>query len=159
MIKGIHTAEFRILFEPTFDEILKKNGTLVRLETTKQFSNFNYQIVITEQITPKEIIWSVLGLRAPAMSMPGFGSAFFQKIFFGLSGTIGFTLRKIDGRENRFGLRINESAVMVKSSPDQPFTVAYTSHRQFEDHRESDQRPPKRKPDIIRSTSKKHPPK
>jgi hypothetical protein len=151
--------EYRVLIIPTFDETLKKAGTLFLIETVKQFSNFNYEVVVEDHRLDDTTIWSLHGLRTPELSMPSFGAAQFRKVYFDVKGRHNFILRKIDGEENLFTVKISSSSVAVLSQPEHLFASLYTSKELFEQHREQELARPVHKPDIKRlplhSTTKK----
>jgi hypothetical protein len=148
MAKRKHRGvEYRMLIQPTFDETLKKAGTLFLIETVKLFSNFSYEIVVKDVMERKVLNWSLHGLRAPELSMPASGAAIFRKVYFGLKGKYSFVLRKIDGEENTFDLRILASSVSVTEKPQEPFVTVYTSEKVFEANRLMESEHPKRKPE------------
>ncbi len=151
MTKKKHKSlEYRVLVIPTFDETLKKAGTLFLIETVKQFSNFNYEVVVEDHRLDDTTIWSLHGLRTPELSMPSFGAAHFRKVYFDVKGKHTFILRKIDGEENHFELRISPSSVSIISSPEDPFASIYTSGNEFEKNRDEELDRPVHKPDIKR---------
>lgn len=147
--KGV---EYRMLIRPTFDETLKKHGTAFLIETVKQFSNFSYEVVVEERRTDNRLSWALHGLRAPELLMPSFGGAQFRKVYFDLTGSYIFTLKKIDGELNEFGLKILPTKVVVKDFVGNPFVSVYTSETLFEEKRPEEMEVPQHKPDIKRST-------
>ncbi|MGA9408374.1 MAG: hypothetical protein WBW71_14660, partial [Bacteroidota bacterium] len=52
-------GEYRMLIQPTYDETLKKAGTLFLIETVKQFSNFSYEVVVEETREDKQLTWAL----------------------------------------------------------------------------------------------------
>jgi hypothetical protein len=146
--KGV---EYRMLIQPTYDETLKKSGTMFLIETVKQFSNFSYEVVVEEVLEGKQLIWSLHGLRAPELLMPSFGGAQFRKVYYDLKGTYVFILKKIDGGVNEFHVKILPSSVTLQHGPDTPFVSFYTSEKLFEETRDGELEKPQLKPDIKRS--------
>jgi hypothetical protein len=144
-------AEYRMLIQPTYDETLKKAGTMFLIETVKQFSNFSYEVVVEEAVKDKELTWALHGLRAPELLMPSFGGAQFRKIYFDMKGSYAFILKKIDGEANEFQIRILSTSVVVQGSPTRPFVSLYTSEKLFEETRDQELEKPRHKPDIKRS--------
>jgi hypothetical protein len=118
----------------------------------KQFTNFNYQILIEESCKKRTVTWKIHGLSAPAMSMPAVGGAKFDKIYFDLSGTVHFTLIKKDGEENTVTVKVSPTGVKTVEVPDHSFVSVYTGSDEFEAKRTSDMQKPSHKPDIHRST-------
>lgn len=146
--KGV---EYRMLIRPTYDETLKKSGTLFLIETVKQFSNFSYEVVVEEMLEGKQLTWALHGLRAPELLMPSFGGAQFRNVYYDLKGTYVFILKKIDGEVNEFQLKILRSSVTLQHGPDTPFVSFYTSEKLFEETRAAELEKPHHKPDIKRS--------
>lgn len=144
--------EYRLLVVPAFDESLQQHGTLFSLETVKQFINFSYQLLVKETSVKRTVTWTIHGLNAPAMSMPAVGSARFNKIYFGLSGTVHFTLITQDGQENTFTLKVSSTGVKLVEAPRHPFIAIYTHSDEFEAKRTDDMHKPENKPDIHRTT-------
>ena len=149
--KGI---EYRMLIQPTYDETLKKNGTMFLIETVKQFSNFSYEVVVEESLKDNQVTWALHGLRAPELLMPSFGGAQFRKVYYDLMGTYAFTLKKIDGEANEFSLKILASSVTVREGPPKPFVSLYTSEDLFEGTRDQESEKPHHKPDVKRSSDR-----
>ena len=139
-----------MLIQPTFDQTLKKAGTLFLIETVKQFSNFSYEVVVEETRDEKLLTWALHGLRAPELLMPSFGGAQFKKVYFDLKGTYTFVLKKIDGEVNEFKIKFLPSSVAVQNTVGTPFVSVYTSEALFEEKRPSEMEIPKHKPDIKR---------
>ena len=146
--KGV---EYRLLIKPTYDETLRKAGTLFQIETVKQFSNFSYEVVVDESFDGNHLTWALHGLRAPELLMPSFGGAVYRKVHFDLKGTYTFTLKKIDSVVNEFTMKILPTSVFVKDFVGKPFVSLYTSDTLFEERRSQEMEIPEHKPDIKRS--------
>ncbi len=119
--------EYRLFILPAFDEVRRKHSTLFRLETVKEFSTFNYEIVMDTKVADRKIIWNIHGLRSPAMSLPHFGAATFTRHYEDLRGKYEFMITKLDGAENAFTLNLTEQKVTVTKSPRQRFIEILTS--------------------------------
>ncbi len=143
--------EYRLLIVPAFDETLQKHGTLFLVETVKQFTNFNYQILIEDSLVRRTLTWKIHGLSAPAMSMPAVGGAKFDKIYFDLNGTLHFTIFKKDGHENTVTVKVLPGGIKVVELPEHPFMTVYTGTDEFEAMRIADMQKPSHKPDIHRA--------
>jgi len=143
--------EYRLLVVPAFDETLQKHGTLFLVETVKQFTNFNYQILVEESCRKHSVTWKVHGLSAPAMSMPAVGGAKYDKIYFDMIGTVHFTMIKKDGQENTVTVKVGPTGVKVVELPSHPFMNVYTGSDEFEARRTDDMHKPSHKPDIHRT--------
>ncbi len=144
-------VEYRMLVQSTYDETLKKNGTLFFIETVKQFSNFSYEVVVEETRSDNQLTWALHGLRAPELLMPSFGGAQFRKVYYDLKGTYTFIVKKIDGEVNEFRMKILPSSVTAEKISKTPFVSLYTSEKLFEEKRPQEMEVPERKPDIKRS--------
>ena len=140
-----------MLIHPTYDETLKKAGTMFLIETVKQFSNFSYEVVVEESLDGSRVTWALHGLRAPELLMPSFGGAVYRKVFYELKGTYIFTLKKIDGVVNEFTMKILPTSVLVKDFVGKPFVSIYTSESLFEERRSQEMEVPEHKPDIKRT--------
>jgi hypothetical protein len=143
--------EYRLLVVPAYDETLQKHGTLFLVETVKQFTNFNYQILVEEEYRKRTVTWKIHGLSAPAMSMPAVGGARFDKIYFEMIGTVHFTLIKKDGQENTVTVKVGPNGVKIVDLPPHPFLNVYIGTDEFEAKRNDDMQKPSHKPDIHRS--------
>ncbi len=143
--------EYRLLVVPAFDETLQKNGILFLVETVKQFTNFNYQILVEESCVKRTVTWKIHGLSAPAMSMPAVGGARYDKLYFTLSGTVHFTLIKKDGQENTVTVKVGPTGVKLIDMPRNSFIAVYTGSDEFEAKRTGDMQKPMHKPDIHRA--------
>lgn len=142
-------VEYRLLIERVFDDTLKKEGVHFLLETTKQFTNFSYQIDIEETLSGSDLNWRLHGLRAPSMNMPETGNAQFSKVYFELPKKINFTLMKKDNV--RASAEIVFTSTGIKVSPSLiHFLKIYNRRQDFENNRFSDAEKPEHKPDIHR---------
>ena len=148
----IPNIEFRLLIHRVYDEVQKKHAIRFSLETTKQFSNFNYRIDVDDRIEGKKILWNLHGLRAPLLSMPSHGAAQCTREYEGLKGKILFGLVKRDGEEITVGVSILKSAISVEQEG-HPSLKVYTSIEEFEQNRTADQEQPRQKPDKHRITT------
>ncbi len=149
-------VEYRLLIEHAYDETLKKEGIRFFLETTKQFTNFSYQIDIKEALNAQALQWSLHGLRAPSMNMPETGTAQFSKIYFELPATIVYTLVKKGKMQASATIKISPTSIKV--SDDHPgFLKIYTNKQDFENNRMTDTEPPEYKPDLLRAPVDHHP--
>lgn len=141
--------EYRLLVRPTFDETLKKAGTLFLLETSKQFTNFSYVIDVKDDIKGNTLVWTLHGLRAPSMNMPATGTAQYRKVYFDLPRTVNFTLVKKGKIKATTDLEFSRSAyTSVKTTS--AFLRIYTDEQLFEKNRINDVVMAEHKPDLHR---------
>jgi len=129
--------EYRLVIAPSFDEREQKYKTLVRLETTKLFANFRYELSVKEERAARQIRYTVLGLKAPQLSLPAAGNAQFSRIYEDLKGVYEVSVQGLDGNVNTFSVRIRPDNVELLKSPTKSFIqVAIRS----EDHTPTKQR-------------------
>ncbi len=152
------SIEYRLLVQPAYDDMAKKEGILFRLETSKQFTSFSYHIDVQERAVDNTIIWSLHGLRAPSMNMPSTGTAKYQKIYFDLGRTVTFTLIKKGTVEASTELKFLKSTVS-SSRTVVNFLRIYTDEEEFEKNRTADADVPEPKLDIHRAPLKHQPTK
>ncbi len=144
------SIEYRLLVVPTYDDTLKKEGTLFLLETTKLFTNFSYFIDIRDTLKGNALRWSLHGLRAPSLNLPATGTAQFRKIYFDLPKTIKFALVKKESVQASTELKISHTLIKSKDAQAN-FLKIYTDIDTFEASRPGDTEPPEYKPDIHRA--------
>ncbi|NUN68273.1 MAG: hypothetical protein HUU02_01010 [Bacteroidetes bacterium] len=149
--------EYRLLVQPTYDETLKKAGTLFLLETSKQFTNFSYAIDVKDDVEGNNVVWTLHGLRAPSMNMPSTGAAQFRKVYFGLPKSVSFTLVKKGKNKAVTDLKFARSAYTSGRSVS-AFLKIYTDERSFEENRAGDVVIAELKPDLHREPPKKKQP-
>lgn len=144
-----HSTEYRLLVQHTYDDIVKKNGILFLLETSKQFTNFSYQIDVKDAQNGKELNWTLHGLRAPSMNMPETGTAQYSKVYFDLPRTVQFTLVKKEKIRSTVLFKILPSTITASESENN-FLRIYTDKEAFEQNRLIDSKTPEHKPDVHR---------
>ena len=144
------SIEYRLLVVPTYDDTLKKEGTLFLLETTKLFTNFSYFIDIRDTLEGNTLQWSLHGLRAPSMNLPATGTAQFRKVYFDLPKTLQFALLKKENNKASTEFKISKSLVKSRDGLVN-FLKIYTDVNTFEANRNGDIEPPVYKPDIHRA--------
>lgn len=149
--------EYRLLVQPTYDETLKKAGTLFLLETSKQFTNFSYAIDVKDDVDGSNVVWTLHGLRAPSMNMPATGAAQFRKVYFDLPRSLHFTLIKKGKTKAVTELKFARSAYTSGRSTS-AFLKIYTDEQMFEANRSGDVVMAELKPDIHREPPKKKQP-
>ncbi len=148
-----HSIEYRLLITPTYNDTLKKEGILFLLETSKQFTNFSYNIDVKEDVDGNKIVWSLHGLRAPSMNMPSTGAAQYRKVYFDLSRTVQFTLIKKGKIAASTELKFLKSSIKTSHSA-MNFLKIYTNEQEFEKNRLTDSDVPELKPDVHRAPAK-----
>ncbi|MEK6756139.1 MAG: hypothetical protein AABZ02_08315 [Bacteroidota bacterium] len=105
------------------DERTQKTSVVFLLQTTKEFTNFNYQILLDASLDNRAIQLRILGLRTTPLIMPGVGPARARKDFANLEGVYKLSVTKLDGESNQFRLHISRTQVKIDESPPRPFVV------------------------------------
>jgi hypothetical protein len=118
--------EYRLLIAPHLTERSQQYETLIILETTKAFAAFRYELSVEEQIAKGALHFTVLGFKAPRLSLPAAGPARFLKTYDGLKGTHTLTIEGIDGRSTTFTVKISPKKVELLKSPRQSFVQIET---------------------------------
>ena len=78
--------EYRMLLQSTFNDLRQVPTTTVTIETTKQFASFRYELSVEEAISQKTLRYTILGLKAPRLSLPATGPAQFSREYDRLRG-------------------------------------------------------------------------
>jgi len=113
--------EYRLVITPSFDEREQKYKTLVQLETTKLFANFRYELSVKEERAARQIRYTVLGLKAPQLSLPAVGHAQFSRLYEDLKGIYEVSVQGLDGAVNTFSIRIRPDRVELLKKPPRTF--------------------------------------
>lgn len=107
-----------------YDERIRKVVQVFLVQTVKEFTSFNYEILLDIAVQERDIRMKILGLRTTALTMPGVGPAQGRRDFTGLSGSYQLRIAKLDGETNEFQVELSASAVSIKGSPLTPFITA-----------------------------------
>jgi hypothetical protein len=113
--------EYRMLLQSTFNDLRQVPTTTVTIETTKQFASFRYELSVEEAISQKTLRYTILGLKAPRLSLPATGPAQFSREYDRLRGKYTITVEHLDGSTNTFVVQFGPSNIKVLASPPHPF--------------------------------------
>ena len=109
-----------------FDERIRNTLQVFLVQTIKEFTSFNYDILLDVTIQDRTIQLKILGLRTNALTMPGVGPAQGRIDFTDLHGSYQLHVVKLDGEANEFQVDLTPSTIVVTGSPDSPFiTVSH----------------------------------
>ena len=122
--KTLPTLEYRLLIAPRYNEREQRYKTLILLETIQVFSTFRYEISVREELSDHTLHLTILGLKAPRLSLPASGHAHFSREYDNLRGTYEVTIEGLDGRTNTFSLRITQNQVSLLKAPSKKFVEA-----------------------------------
>lgn len=123
MAKAKKTTEFeyRLTVSPHMNERQQIPTVLVTIETTKAFASFRYDLSVQEEIHGREIRYTILGLKAPQLSLPASGTAQFVQEYENLRGKRTIVVESLDGTTNEFTINITQKQIKVLKSPKTPF--------------------------------------
>ncbi len=119
--KKADDIEYRLLITPQFDERRQVETMFFRLETTRSFATFQYELSVKEEVSPSSINYTILGLKTPRLDLPASGHAHFERSYDTFNGRYDLTIKGIDGRVNTFQVKINSSGATVAKAPPHPF--------------------------------------
>ena len=123
MTKATKTPEFeyRLTISPHVNERQNIPATLITIETTKAFASFRYELSIQEELNGKNIRYTILGLKAPQLSLPASGTAQFVREYENLGGKHTIVVESLDGTTNEFTISIAKKNIKILKSPKTPF--------------------------------------
>ncbi|MBI3189826.1 MAG: hypothetical protein HYZ33_04190 [Ignavibacteriales bacterium] len=121
--------EFRLLVTLHYDEIQKKQLLLIGLQTIKEFTNFQYDIVVDDALDGSRLTLNILGLRAPKGTLPRIGTAQFTKMYEKPSTIKNIVVRKMDKKENSFVVSVTKLKIRVKEQPLKAFVEIVTNRQ------------------------------
>jgi len=105
------------------DERTGKTSVAFLVRTVKDFTSFNYEILLDASIQEQTIRLKILGLRTTPLIMPGIGPARGMREFENLRGLYTLNVLKPDGETNEFQLSVTSSQITLDGSPLRPFIL------------------------------------
>jgi hypothetical protein len=124
--KKQHDPEYALHVFHHFDERTRRTLQIFLVQTIKEFTSFNYEILLDAALREKEIHLKILGLRTTPLIMPGIGPAEGRRDFTDLRGAYELNVIKLDGETNQFHLDVATSRITVKGNPSHPFITVST---------------------------------
>lgn len=109
--------EYRLTIAAHFNEERQLPTTLIAIETTKVFASFRYELSIREEVKGKELRYSILGLKAPPLSLPASGTSQFVREYENLKGKYDIIVESLDHTLNAFTVSITKKHIKVLKSP------------------------------------------
>jgi hypothetical protein len=91
------------------------------VQTIKEFTSFNYEILLDAVMRERLIQLKILGLRTTPLIMPGVGPATGHRDFTNLRGSYNLIVMKLDGETNDFQVDVAPSQIEIQGSPAHPF--------------------------------------
>jgi hypothetical protein len=104
-----------------FDERVRKILQVFLVQTVKEFTSFNYEILLEVAVQDRTIQMKILGLRTTPLIMPGVGPARGRRDFSELRGLYQLNLIKLDGETNEFQVDLSPSSISITGNPATPF--------------------------------------
>jgi hypothetical protein len=123
--------EYRLLITSHINERTEEPTTLFVLETAQSFASFRYELSVEEKVAKESITFTILGLKAPGLSLPSSGRARFTREFANLKGPYDITVVGLDGRASVCSIVITRGRVEIKSRPSGPGLRVATDTAQF----------------------------
>ncbi|MEX1139615.1 MAG: hypothetical protein WEB33_03390 [Bacteroidota bacterium] len=116
-------AEYRLRVFRTLNERNMKSAIAVVVETTKEFVNFHYEVLISDKKIGNTLTVKILGLHTPMSVMPGVGPARAFRVYEHSSGTLTVVVHSPDGDENIYKLNLRRASPEVQGAPSHPFIL------------------------------------
>lgn len=93
-----------------YDYILKKDFVLFKIQTTKEFLTFKYQLKIDTELKDNKILFNIIGFTAPKgeLSNPGFAEYEYRLYDFNYE-TYSIQIERKDTGKIKFNLKIKKS--------------------------------------------------
>ena len=104
-----------------FDERVRKVLQVFLVQTVKEFTSFNYEILLDVAVRDRTIQMKILGLRTTPLIMPGVGPARGRQDFTELRGSYQLNVFKLDGETNEFQVDLTPSSISITGTPTSPF--------------------------------------
>ncbi len=121
--KKLLAAEYRLRVFPVLNGRSTKPTVAVVVETTKEFVNFHYEVLLADRKIGNTITVKILGLHTPMSVMPGIGPARAFRVYEHSSGTVTIIVHSPDGDENVYKLTLRASSVDIIEAPSHPFIL------------------------------------
>jgi hypothetical protein len=103
------------------EERTGESAVVFLVRTIKEFTSFNYEILLDALLEERTIRLKIFGLRTTPLIMPGVGPAVGRRDFAHLSGSYALHVIKLDGETNEFKLDVTGSQITVDGSPQRDF--------------------------------------
>ena len=105
------------------DERSGRSSIVFTIRTIKEFTSFNYEILLDSSLLDRTIQLKILGLRTTPLIMPGMGPAQGKREFQSLKGAYTLLVCKPDGETNEFSVHVAPDRVTMDGAPARPFVL------------------------------------
>lgn len=106
-----------------YDDRSRRALQIFMVQTIKEFTSFNYEILLDAVMRERLIQLKILGLRTTPLIMPGVGPAKGHREFTNLQGSYNLSVIKLDGETNDFQLDVAPSRIAIQGNPAHPFII------------------------------------
>jgi hypothetical protein len=106
-----------------FDDRTRRELQIFLVQTIKEFTSFNYEILLDAVLRERLIQLKILGLRTTPLIMPGVGPAKGLRDFSNLQGTYSLSVIKLDGETNDFQVDVTPTRIAIQGNPAHPFII------------------------------------
>lgn len=130
-IKPKFPIEYRLLIMPLFKEREQKHVTLFAIRTINEFNSFRYEISWDSIIKDGTIRFTLRGLRAPQVTLPGTGPAVNSMELENLHGDYQIIISKHGKDENKFSVDISDKQVALIKIPRKKFVEIVTDSKEW----------------------------
>ncbi len=113
--------EYNLFINQIYNEIKKEWFTSFRLESTKEFVNFKYEIVIKKKSKGDIFQYKIVGLRTPEFLIPGGGPAVGKWEYPLLHGIYSLEFTNLDRKKNIFEIGFTQKKITLKKQSRQRF--------------------------------------
>lgn len=116
---------------PLFKEREKKHVTFFAIRTINEFNNFRYKISLDSSVGDGAIRFTIRGLNAPQVTIPGTGPAVAEIEIDNLKGDYQVIISKHGKEENMFSINISDHQVNITKSPRKKFVELITESKEW----------------------------
>jgi hypothetical protein len=106
-----------------FDERTRRALQVFLVQTVKEFTSFNYEILLDAVVLERLIQLKIQGLRTTPLIMPGVGPAEGHREFTNLQGSYNLSVVKLNGETNDFQVDVTPSQISIQGNPVHPFII------------------------------------
>ena len=118
--------EYQLTVTPLYREADGEYRTMILLQTTREFASFRYELNVHEEVARGSIQYRVTGLKAPLLSLPGSGPAYFRREYRALQGPLRISIQGLDRSTDVFEFEVGEKQVHLIQSPVKSFVAVTT---------------------------------
>ena len=122
--KKLRSPEYSLRVIHQFDERLRRVMQVFIVQTLKEFTSFEYEILLGLARQERIIELKILGLRTTDLIMPGVGPARGTVELTGLQGPYDVRVLKLDGELNEFHLEVKPGGIALTGLSPHPFVVS-----------------------------------